>query len=293
MNLEWRVLNIEKQNGFFNTALDNTILKEVSEGNSPPTLLFTEWKPTVSLGRNQSYRLDVDEESCKRYGVDIVRRKSGGQAVFLDEGYFVFSTITPKGILSNDLSHLRKFFCDISIDTLNELGVPASFHEPDNIIVEKPYKRTLGNSGQIIRRGGLIAHGSVRYKLINLVMMLDVLKVNGYKLQAYEEEIKRVITDAYTYNPDIKKDHIKNVFLSKFSEMCGGTLFNGTLTADEKRKLNFFIEEERKKEWLMGEENYPAKGVCYFFLDGNNLVPSLQNILPYNKPSTITDSTIN
>ena len=293
MNLEWRVLKIKEQDGFFNTALDNTILKEVSEGNSPPTILFTEWRPTVSLGRNQNYSLDVDEESCKKYGVDIVRRKSGGQAVFLDEGYFVFSTIAPKGTFSGDLSQLRKFFCDISIGTLNELGVPASFHEPDNIIIEKPYKRTLGNSGQIIRRDGLIAHGSVRYKLINLTMMLDVLKVNGYKLQTYEKEIKRVIADAYTYNPDIKKDHIKNVFLSKFSEMYGGTFSNGNLTADEKRNLKFFIEEERKKEWLIGEENYPPKGVCYFFLNGKNLVPSLQNILPYNKPSTIADSTIN
>lgn len=293
MNLEWRVLKFEESESEFNVALDRAILKEVNDGKSPPTIVFTKWKPTVSLGRSQSYALDVDEEACKRHSVTIVRRDSGGQAVYLDKSYIVFSVIAPTNIVTRDVMRIRESFCNIMRDALHEAHIPAIFHPPDNLIIEKNgHHQTLGNAGQIIAKKAVVAQGSVRYILSDMEIMLDVLKVNGQKLQPYREEIERVLSDVYTHNPRIEKEKIEEAFLTKVIQTYGGQWKRGNLTKSEAEAIPLLRKEQRNQEWLRGRENHPARGVCYFFLNGRNLVPSLQQFLPYNKPSAAADSTM-
>ncbi|MEK6839839.1 MAG: hypothetical protein AABX72_02780, partial [Nanoarchaeota archaeon] len=223
MSLErtvWRIIHLGTQESAHHTAVERAVFEGVSKGTSSPTLLFSTWAPTVSLGRSQSYALDVDAEACKKYGVQIIRRHSGGQAVYLDEGYFVFSAIAHPDALTHDLTQLRKDFCDMLVSTLKEYAVPAIFHEPDNIVIQQGRYQTLGNSGQILRPGrALVAQGSVRHHFGDLDVMLDVLKVNGHKLNDYIGEIRHILTDVRTYSayttlPDLTKS-FQRFFLDK------------------------------------------------------------------------------
>ena len=82
----WRFLSIETRNGFWNMALDEAILKAVIEKKSPNTLRFYKWDPsTINIGRNQSLSDEVDVEVAKEKGFNIVRRITGGGAVFHDK----------------------------------------------------------------------------------------------------------------------------------------------------------------------------------------------------------------
>ncbi len=295
MSLEkyiWRVIELGRKDGISNIAAERAIFDYVTAGKSPPTLLLTEWEPTVSLGRSQNYRLDVDEKACRKHGVGIVRRHSGGQAVYIDEGYFVFSAIASTKKLTSDVTYLRKSFCDIAVETLNKMNIPARFYQPDNLVVMDPYHKTLGNSGQVIRPNmAVVAQGSIRHHISDIDIMLDVLKVNGHKLQQHTDEIRSILTDTVSYNPEMDKDSLKKSFIDIFFSHKG-RYENGRLTYDEMEKAKDIAEKEKKSEWIVGDDSYHSRGVCYFFLNGKNLVPSLNEFLAYNEPSTVNDSIV-
>ena len=82
----WRNLPLEVRNGFWNMALDEAILQKAIKNSVPNTLRFYKWKPsTASIGRNQSLRDEIDIEFAKEKGFNVVRRITGGGAVFNDE----------------------------------------------------------------------------------------------------------------------------------------------------------------------------------------------------------------
>ena len=291
MSLEWRVLNLKEKCGSFNTALDMVLLESVGNSESNPAIVLTEWKPTVSLGNSQNYFLDVDEEACKKNNVQVIRRRSGGQAVFLDENYFVFSVIAKPDMFPRDLTLLRKWFCNLVVELLHDYDIPAEFYRPDNVVIRNENNfKTIGNSGQVITNKSVVVHGSVRHSLKNLDVMLDVLKVNGQKLQPYEGEIKNILSDVTRYNKEIKKDDLKIAFLNNFARKYSAKYIQDDLKDSEIEKINALAEN--LTENVHGEKKYKSKGVCYFFLDGQNLVPSLQKFLPYNTPSAWQDSVI-
>ena len=291
MNLEWRVIELGRREGSFNTAVERVLFESVAEGTSKPVLLFTEWKPTVSLGNSQSYVLDVDHDACKKHDVEVIRRRSGGQAVYLDEGYVVFSAIAPPSVFGSNLTKIRNAFCDIMVETLQQMKVPAEFYPPSNVVINERTYRTLGNSGQILHpEKPAVLQGSIRHRMINLDTMLDVLKVNNHKLNSYAREIYPLLADVDTYNGKKKKEDVQYALLHKFLEKTFDGR-EGMLTHKELGKVQRYQTKEQSPEWVRGKSKYPSRGVCYFFLNGKNLVPSLQSILPYNKPSTVEDST--
>jgi len=81
----WRLLVTEPTDGATNMAIDETLWRGRREGTSPPTVRFFAWDPpTVSLGYGQSIGRDVDVEACRSLGVGLVRRPTGGSAIYHD-----------------------------------------------------------------------------------------------------------------------------------------------------------------------------------------------------------------
>ena len=82
----WRLVPLEIHNGHWNMALDEAVLRSVINKKSPNTIRFYKWRPsTVSIGQNQSLRGEVDMDFIKEKGFNVVRRITGGGAVFHDE----------------------------------------------------------------------------------------------------------------------------------------------------------------------------------------------------------------
>jgi len=79
---QWRFLNTQFGNAFFNMAVDEAVVRSVERGAAPPTFRVFGWTPpAVSFGYAQRVSREVDLDQCRALGVDVVRRPSGGRAV--------------------------------------------------------------------------------------------------------------------------------------------------------------------------------------------------------------------
>ncbi|MFX1475376.1 MAG: biotin/lipoate A/B protein ligase family protein, partial [Promethearchaeota archaeon] len=85
MQGHWRLIRTEPHTAFDNMAIDHVLLNRCQRGEAPNTLRFYRWSPSaVSIGRFQRILDEVDVEACKEKGVDIIRRRSSGGAVYHD-----------------------------------------------------------------------------------------------------------------------------------------------------------------------------------------------------------------
>jgi len=104
----WRLIRSGASTGATNMALDEALLESVAAGRSLPVLRLYGWQPpTVTLGYFQKAEAAVNLEACRRLGLDVVRRITGGRAVLHDREvtYAVISpersALFPGGVLDN------------------------------------------------------------------------------------------------------------------------------------------------------------------------------------------------
>ena len=134
-------LLLESQNCYRNMAEDEALIKTKSE----PTLRLYTWEPSaVSIGYFQSIKDEVDVNFCRKNGIDIVRRNTGGGAVFHDEkGELTYSLIYPLsewnkfaesvGREGNNIMETYRIVCNCLIIGLEKLGIEADFKPINDI----------------------------------------------------------------------------------------------------------------------------------------------------------------
>jgi len=82
----WRLLKLQTADAFTNMAVDEAVMKARIENRVPNTLRLYQWEPSaVSIGRFQTLNNEIHVDNCKKHGVDIVRRITGGGAVYHDQ----------------------------------------------------------------------------------------------------------------------------------------------------------------------------------------------------------------
>jgi len=82
---EWRLLVTEATDGATNMAIDEALWRARQSGEGPATIRFFAWDPpTVSLGYGQALDDHVDAGACRQLGVGLVRRPTGGSAIYHD-----------------------------------------------------------------------------------------------------------------------------------------------------------------------------------------------------------------
>lgn len=93
----WRFIDTGFRDGASNMAVDESLLRGVIAGTTPPTVRVFGWRPpTVSTGYSQDLRRELDLEACGRAGVGVVRRPTGGRAV-LHAGELTYSVVGMAG----------------------------------------------------------------------------------------------------------------------------------------------------------------------------------------------------
>lgn len=161
-------------------AVDEALLEAVSRRQALPTLRFYQWKPPcLSLGYFQPFAA-VDAPACKRAGVEVVRRPTGGRAI-LHHRELTYSIALPVADLEQESGVLQSYY-RLSLgltDGLRRLGVetslapsaplreeahgPACFDQPsDHEILF--HGRKLVGSAQVRRNGCLLQHGSILFQ---------------------------------------------------------------------------------------------------------------------------------
>ena len=110
-----------------NMAVDESILASVSEGASGPTLRLYSWAPSaISIGYFQGLQMEVDMAECRKMGVDVVRRITGGGAVYHDAiGELTYSVVVrmDSGILPLDMLGSYRAVCNGIISGLGSITI--------------------------------------------------------------------------------------------------------------------------------------------------------------------------
>ena len=127
----WRLLVTEPTDGATNMAIDEAVWRGRRAGSSPPTLRFFAWEPpTISLGYGQPLDRHVDLAACHRFGVGIVRRLTGGSAIYHDGPereltYSVVASADDIGGGARDLLHSYQWIGRALATGLRALGAPV------------------------------------------------------------------------------------------------------------------------------------------------------------------------
>jgi len=129
----WLPLRVD--DAFMSMAIDEALLKLNAEGKSPNTIRFWRWQPsTVSLGCFQGVDREVDLEVARKYGIDVVRRITGGGAVFHDhDGELTYSVVCKQGDVPDDIIESYKLICGGLVEGFGQLGLKAEFKPVNDV----------------------------------------------------------------------------------------------------------------------------------------------------------------
>ncbi|WP_255405650.1 biotin/lipoate A/B protein ligase family protein [Sinomonas sp. R1AF57] len=179
---DWEVIPPSTLSITENVALDEVLTREVGEGRRNPTLRLWDWdERAVVIGSFQSYRNEVDPEGVARHGVTVVRRISGGGAMFMEAGNCITYSLYLPASLVDGLSFADSYpFLDAWVmEALASVGVKA-FYKPLNDIATEAGK--IGGAAQKrLANGGLLHHVTMSYD-IDAEKMTEVLRIGREKI---------------------------------------------------------------------------------------------------------------
>ena len=180
---DWRFIREEPQDPALHMALDEVLAGEVGAGRRPPTLRIWEWSaPAVVIGSFQSLRNEVDVAEASRLGMTVVRRISGGGAMFIDPGNTItYSLYAPESlVMGMSYAESYRYLDDWVIGALTEdLGV-AAWYRPLNDIASAQGK--IGGAAQRRLAGGTVLHHVTMAYGIDADAMTRVLRIGQEKL---------------------------------------------------------------------------------------------------------------
>ena len=177
----WRLIKPETYNAFMNMAIDEAIQRARMAETVPNTLRFYRWKPSaVSIGRFQNLEREVNLENCKKLGVDVVRRISGGGTVYHDElGELTYSVIAKTEDMGvKDIAEVySRIYAAIS-EALRVIGIPADYSPGDakNCPNLKVNGKKISGSAQANKSGIVLQHGTLLLD-VDLPKMFTLLRV--------------------------------------------------------------------------------------------------------------------
>ncbi|MBI2141573.1 lipoate--protein ligase family protein [Candidatus Woesearchaeota archaeon] len=243
----WRVLDLTANSASVNMALDEAISDAVKAKKALPTIRFYKWKPSaVSVGYFQSLTDEVDVALCKKTGIDFVRRRTGGGAVYHDgNGEITYSVIAPESLFPKGITESYHVICGWIADALGRIGIPAEFKPINDIIAAG--KKISGNA-QTRRNGILLQHGTILYKL-DVATMFSLLKVPKEKISdKFIEDVKQRVTSVTDINPQVTEQQLKDALVAGFTS--GKEFEFGTITAEEKAAAEKLAKERYgSDEW--------------------------------------------
>ncbi|MBC7129321.1 MAG: lipoate--protein ligase family protein [Thermoplasmatales archaeon] len=181
--MDFRLILDSHRNAFSNMAIDEAILI-----SGTPTLRLYKWRPSaISIGYFQSVEEEINLEECKRQGVDVVRRITGGGAVYHDsDGEITYSFVAPSNFLPEKTLEIYRIICSSIAKGLKKIGVEANLSGINDIVVNG---RKISGSAQTRRQGKILQHGTILVK-VNVEKMFSLLKISKEKIS--DKEIKKI-----------------------------------------------------------------------------------------------------
>lgn len=158
-----------------NLALEEFALRNFD--SSTDYLLFYINEPSIIIGRNQNTLEEINQEYIAENNIHVVRRISGGGAVYHDLGNLNFSFITNHD--GKSISNFKKFTAPV-IQVLNTMGVAAELKGRNDILVEE---KKISGTAQFSTGKRMISHGTLLFDT-NMGEVSNALQVKMSKIQS-------------------------------------------------------------------------------------------------------------
>ena len=249
LDFQWNYLAPTPLEPLQQMALDQVLAEEVGAGQRGPTLRFWEWaKPAVVIGSFQSVGNEVDLDAAGRLGMEVVRRVSGGGAMFMELGTAItFSLYAPSALVSGmSFQDSYAFLDDWVVQALRGLNIDASY-KPLNDITS-PSGKIGGAAQKRLGSGAVLHHVTMAYDMDG-DRMVEVLRIGREKMsdKGVASANKRV--DPLRAHTGMTKDAIQEHLVGAFRSGYG--LTDSVLTEGEIGRMNDLAESKfATTEWL-------------------------------------------
>jgi|TARA_Y100000310_G_scaffold284075_1_gene306570 lipoate-protein ligase A len=258
--MKCRFIDTGVYDAYANMAIDEAILHYCKI----PVLRVYGWKPAgVSIGYNQDLHKEINIDYCKKNNIDIVRRVSGGKAVFHDKE-LTYSFIIPESInlLPREINESYKEIAKALVLAFEKLGIKAEIKKiPERIATSICFNssnwyellingKKISGSAQRRMDGKILQHGSI---LLDFDYEKNSLLFNSNNLIDNINNLRKRITSLKKeLNKSIDYSELGSALKSGFRENFDFDLIDDSLTNEE----IILAEKLRKEKYLTEEWNY-------------------------------------
>lgn len=235
----------------FNISLEEYCFKNLTQYGK----IFILWinEPSIIVGKNQNTQAEINEKYVKENGIHVVRRISGGGAVYHDLNNLNYT------IISNEDSESRTFdfkaFSEPVIQTLKELGVDAEFSGRNDITIEG--KKISGNAQAYIE-GRVMHHGCILFD-VDLTVLQKALETSSEIVEA--KGVKSVRSRVDNILPNLPEKITVTEFANKILEQMKRKYPEMVEYKFSENEL-LEIDKRRKEKFGNWEWNYGSNPVA-------------------------------
>jgi lipoate-protein ligase A len=235
----FEVLDTGPQTPATHCALDQVLAEQLAAGRRGPTLRFWDWvEPAVVIGSFQSLRNEVDAEGAARHGITVVRRVSGGGAMFMEAGNTItFSLVVPASLVDGlTFEQSYAFLDDWVLGALADAGVTASYAGLNDIA--SPAGKIAGAAQKRLAGGAVLHHVTMAYD-IDATKMLEVLRIGREKLSDKGTTSANKRVDPVRSQTGMSREQVVDVFTAHFRSRY--RTLDGTLTGAERERAAHLV----------------------------------------------------
>lgn len=229
-------------------ALDEVLPLEVVAGRRNPHFRIWDWdSPLVVIGSYQSLRNEIDAEGAAKHGIGVVRRITGGGAMFMEQGNCItYSLVVPTSLVEGlTFEQAYAYLDDWVMGALAEIGVKARY-VPLNDIASEQGK--IGGAAQRRFAGGVLLHHVTMSYDIDADKMGEVLRVGKEKLSDKGTRSANKRVDPMRSQTGLARDQIIAGFLDFFRARYSTQ--DSEYTQDELTKARALVETKfGTEEW--------------------------------------------
>ncbi|MBI2650772.1 lipoate--protein ligase family protein [Candidatus Woesearchaeota archaeon] len=226
--MNWRLIEQETHNAAMNMAIDHAIYESVANERELPTIRFYKWQPSsISIGAYQNPK-EINLDACKKHNIGVVRRMTGGRAVFHDKADFTYSVIAPIRVFNYSIENAYKEICSWIINALSDLGINASLENKNDIVVDG--KKISGNAAKAMDKGIYLQHGTLIYdidfevmpKVLNITKDIVNEKVTSIlqHKKIIQEKVYNALKNNFTANKDFKTEQLSKFELMRANDLA-------------------------------------------------------------------------
>ncbi len=175
---EFRVIDTGVRDGCLQIAFDRALVELRKAGDISDTVRFLRFPPTALIGRHQDLSRELKLDHCREAGVGIVRRITGGGAIYLDEGQLGWELVCDRrkiGVAT--LADMTARICTAAAAGLSTLGIAAEYRPPTDIVVDG--QKICGTGGYF--DGDIVMYQGTTLVDLDLPAMMAAINVAAPK----------------------------------------------------------------------------------------------------------------